>query len=68
MNTQEQYAPPEDILSDVLTALCQAVARAIELIPPDRPEYRRQACTYALQEIADLVERIIDSELVTAPH
>ena len=67
MSTQEQYAPPEDILSDVL-ALCHAVARAIELIPPDRPEYRRQACTYALQEIADSVERIIDSESVTAPH
>jgi hypothetical protein len=49
MSTQEQYAPPEDILSDVLTALCHAVARAIELIPPDRPEYRRQACTYALR-------------------
>jgi hypothetical protein len=31
MSTQEQYAPPEDILSDVLTALCHAVARAIEL-------------------------------------
>jgi hypothetical protein len=31
MITQEQYAPPEDILSDVLTALCHAVARAIEL-------------------------------------
>ncbi len=50
MRTQEQYAPPEDILSDVLTALCHAVGRAIELIPPDRPEYRRQACTYRLPE------------------
>jgi hypothetical protein len=45
MSTQEQYAPPEDILSDVLTALCHAVAR-----------------------IADSVERIINSESVTAPH
>ena len=36
MATPEQYAPPEDILSDILTAMCHAVARAIETVTPHR--------------------------------
>ena len=66
MATPEQYAPPEDILSDILTAMCHAVARAIELILPDQPESRRLACAYALKEIVDSVEHMIVSESVTA--
>jgi hypothetical protein len=70
MTTQEQYAPPEDILSDILTAVCHAVARAIELIPADRPESRMMACVYALKEIVDTVQQSIISErgVTTAPH
>jgi hypothetical protein len=66
MDTLEQYAPPEDIISDILTALCHAVTRTIELIPSDR---RRVACAYAIKEIVESVEQTIVSERVTtAPH
>jgi hypothetical protein len=69
MTMQEQYAPPEDILSDVLAALCHAVARTIKLIPADRPDSRMMACAYALKEIVDTVQQSINSEAVTTgPH
>ncbi len=69
MTLQEQYAPPEDVLSDILTAMCHAVARTIELIPADRPDSRMMACAYALKEIVDTVQQSIVSEQVTtAPH
>jgi hypothetical protein len=66
----DQYSPPEDILSDVLTAMCAAVARTIELIPADQPQARMLACEFALKEIADMVQHAITREhgATTVPH
>ena len=50
MDMMDEYAPPEDIISDILTAMCHAVTRTIELIPSDR---RRVACAYAIKEIVE---------------
>ena len=68
--SQDQYCPPEDILSDVLTAMCAAVARTIELIPADRPQARMSACEFAIKEIADMVQHAITREhgATTVPH
>jgi hypothetical protein len=66
MDTRDQYTPPEEILSDVLTAMCHAVTCAIELIPPDNPESRRMACAYAVKEIVASVEQMISRANATA--
>jgi hypothetical protein len=65
MDMMTEYAAPEDIVSDILTAMCHAVTRTIELIPSDR---RQVACAYAIQEIVESVEQTIVSEPTTVSH
>jgi hypothetical protein len=65
MDMMTEYAAPEDIVSDILTAMCHAVTRTIELIPSDR---RRVACAYAIKEIVESVEQTIVSEPTIVPH
>ena len=42
MDIMDDYAPPEHIISDILTAMCHAVTRTIELIPSGGVRLRDQ--------------------------
>jgi hypothetical protein len=64
MDMMDEYAPPEDIISDILTAMCHAVTRTIELIPSDR---RRVVCAYAIKEIIESGEQRTDDRSALAP-
>jgi hypothetical protein len=56
----EMDDPRKILFHEWLLDACTLLVRLLELIPPDRPEERREAANLILQKVADEIERVLN--------